>query len=274
VARAGPAVARIDPEREQRLAKSGYDRPGFAARYDASRPHPPPALGDLLTALAGVSRPRLVVDLGCGSGLSTRYWAERADRVLGIEPQDAMREFAAEATQASNVSYSGRFAHDTGLEDGCADIVTAAQSLQWMEPEPTFAEVGRILRRGGIFCAYEYIHLQTPLWEPERVWAELIETKRRLREEHGLENRVYPVSAERLQESGVFAEVRELPLHSVEEGDGRRLVELALSEGSLVTLLESGVTEEEVGLDRLRDVAREMPLVPWWIGYRVWIGRR
>jgi SAM-dependent methyltransferase len=230
-------------------------------------------LADLLTAVAGVVRPALVVDLGCGTGLSTRYWAERADRVVGIEPQAAMRELAAEVTEASNLSYSGRFAHDTALDDGCADIVTAAQSLQWMEPEPTFAEIRRILRPGGVFCAYEYVSLQTPLWKPERVWADVMRAKRRLREQRGLENGVYPVSLERLEESGVFTDVRELPLHSVEEGDGRRLVELALSEGSLVTLLETGVTEGEVGLDRLRDVAREMPLVPWWIGYRAWIGR-
>ena len=273
MARPGADAGRIASEPEQRLAKSGYDQPGFAARYDASRPRPPAVLGDLLTGVAGGSRPGLVVDLGCGTGLSTRYWADQADSVVGVEPQDAMREFAAESTDAPNVSYSGRLAHDTGLEDGCADVVTAAQSLQWMQPAPTFAEIGRILRPSGVFCAYEYVHLQTPLWEPERAWAEVIRAKRRLREERGLENRVYPVSVERLRESGVFTEVRELSMHNVEKGDGRRLVELALSEGSLVTLLERGVTEEEVGLDRLREVAREMPLVPWWIGYRAWVGR-
>ena len=64
-------------------------------------------------------------------------------------------------------------------------------------------------------------------------------------------------------------------MHSVEGGDGERLVGLALSEGSMVTLLEAGVSEEEVGLDRLRLVAATIPdPVPWWIGYRVWLGLR
>jgi hypothetical protein len=40
----------------------------------------------------------------------------------------------------------------------------------------------------------------------------------------------------------------------------------------MTTLLEAGVTEEEVGLDQLRAVAETMGTVPWWIGYRVWIG--
>ena len=37
----------------------------------------------------------------------------------------------------------------TGLADACADIVTCAQSLHWMQPDVTFKEVDRILRPGG-----------------------------------------------------------------------------------------------------------------------------
>jgi SAM-dependent methyltransferase len=266
-------VSRADEVRQQ-VAGSGYERPGFAERYDAHRPRPPEVLHALLPALAGIERPRLVVDLGSGTGLSTRFWAEHADEVIGVEPQRRMREWAEAVTEAPNVSYLDRSADDTGITSGSADIVTAAQSLQWMEPGPVFAEIGRILRSGGVFCAYEYVHLQTPLWEPEAAWGDVIATKRRLRVERGLENRAFPVSLERLRESGVFETVREVPLQSVEEGDGDRLVELALSEGSLVTLLETGVSEQEVGLDRLREVARSMPSVPWWIGYRALIGRK
>jgi len=259
---------------QRRLERSGYSTPGFAERYDAHRPRPPSVLLDLLPTLAGLDRPRLVVDLGSGTGLSTRFWAERAARVVGIEPQRSMCSWAERVTEAENVSYVARPAHDTGIDDGGADIVTAAQSLQWMEPGPTFAEIGRILRPGGIFCAYEYVHLQTPLWEPEAAWHDVIVAKRRLREERRLGNPAYPVTLERLRESGIFSMVRELALHSVERGDGERLVQLALSEGSLITLLEAGVSEDEVGLDRLREVARGMASVPWWIGYRAWIGRR
>ena len=72
------------------------------------------------------------------------------------------------ATQAANVRYAGGSSYETGLPDSCADVVTCAQSLQWMEPEPTFAEIARILRRGGVFCAYEYYGLLTGSWEPKR----------------------------------------------------------------------------------------------------------
>jgi hypothetical protein len=37
-------------------------------------------------------------------------------------------------------------------------------------------------------------------------------------------------------------------------------------------LLEQGVSEEEIGLDRLRAVAAELrEPVSWWVGYRVWL---
>ena len=259
----------------RRLGASGYAEPGFPERYDRCRPRPPTALLELLPPLAGAERLRLVVDVGSGTGLSTRFWAERADEVVGVEPQEAMRRYAEQLTDAPNVRYVGGSADATGLASGSADLVTAAQSLHWMEPEPTFAEIARILRPGGLFCAYEYFALQTPSWELEAAWFEMLARKGRLRAEQGLdaERSRWPVSRERLEQSGLFLEVRELALHGVEEGKGERLLGLALSEGSLQTLLAAGASEEDVGLDRLREVAATVrEPIPWWIGYRVWLG--
>jgi SAM-dependent methyltransferase len=259
------------------LERSGYSRQGFAARYDQFRPRPPAALLELLPPLTGRERLRLVVDLGSGTGLSTRFWSESAEEVVGVEPQEAMRRYAEEATEAPNVRYIQASSDATGLPVACADLLTAAQSLHWMEPEPTFAEIARILRPGGVFCAYQYFVLQTPSWELESAWGELLARKGRLREERGLDPSAgqWTVTRERLEESGSFRDVRELAAHSVEEGDGERLVGLALSEGSLQTLLEAGASEEDVGLDRLRQVAATVrEPIPWWIGYRVWLGLR
>ncbi|HEV8603675.1 MAG TPA: methyltransferase domain-containing protein, partial [Gaiellaceae bacterium] len=115
----------MDAELRRRLEQSGYGRSGFAEHYDRFRPRPPLALRELLPPLAGVDRPSLVVDLGCGTGLSTRFWAERADEVVGVEPNEAMRTFAEQATDTSNVRYLGASSYETGLPDACADLVTA-----------------------------------------------------------------------------------------------------------------------------------------------------
>src|SRR5258708_18068806 len=71
---------------------------GKATSYNRVRPTPPPALLDLLTQLIGMPHPALVVDLGSGTGLSTAIWGERAERVIGIEPNADMRK---EATHRS-----------------------------------------------------------------------------------------------------------------------------------------------------------------------------
>jgi SAM-dependent methyltransferase len=271
----------VDPLEEVRrgVDASGYSEPGFAERYDHYRPRPPAVLLEWLPRLAGVPRPSLVVDLGSGTGLSTRAWADAADRVVGVEPNDAMRGLAERISDASNVDYVVGSSYATSVPDAAADIVTCSQSLQWMDPEPTFREAGRILRSGGVFCAYQYESLQTPLWEPEAAWFELLERKGRLRRELGLDEgkRRWHVSLERLVEAGCFSDCRELRLHSVEEGNAERLVGFALSEGSLTTLLAAGVSEQDVVLDHLREAAERTigaRPVPWLIGYRALIGRR
>lgn len=266
----------MDEELRLRLDRSGYDRPGFAADFDRFRPRPPPVLLELLPLLAGGRRPRMVVDLGSGTGLSTRPWADVAEEVVGVEPNEAMRRFAEGASQLENLRYLNCSSYSTGLPNASADIVTAAQSLQWMRPQDLFPEVARILRAGGVFCAYNYFVLQTPVWEAATAFDFLQERKKELRLRLGLDDTPSPrPSLDWLTESGAFRETRELVLHSVEQGDGERLIGFALSEGSMTTLLEAGASESDVGLDRLRAAADAMPQpVPWWIGYRAWIGRK
>jgi SAM-dependent methyltransferase len=262
----------VDEELRGRLAAAGYDEADFAQHYDRYRPSAPSALLELVHDLVG--RPALVVDLGCGTGLSTRVWADGAERVVGIEPSAAMVAHARQVTQRPNIEYRHASAYQTGLPDGCADAVTASQSLQWMRPEDVFPEIDRILKPGGVLCAYEYFSLLTPLWTPEQAFAELRRRTRELRKERGLDGaEMWPVSRERLEGSGVFRHTRELVLHNVEEGDSDRLVGFALSEGSLRTLLASGVTEDEAGLTDLREAADAMTEpAPWWLGYRAWLG--
>src|SRR5579884_102104 len=146
---------------------------GEAHLYDQTRPSPPPVLLDILTQLIHTPRPSLVVDLGSGTGLSTAIWGERAQRVIGIEPNADMRAEAVRKAEdhpyAAQIEYREGVAHQTGLPDGCADIVTAAQSFHWMEPTATLAEVARILRPGGLFAAYDYDAPPAIHWELDQL---------------------------------------------------------------------------------------------------------
>jgi SAM-dependent methyltransferase len=123
---------------------------GFADLYDANRPTAPARLGPLLARYAGRDRP-VVVDLGSGTGLSSRWAAGWAGRVIGIEPNDDMRAVAI-ARGGPGVEYRAGVSHATGLADDSADIVIAVQAMHWMEPLSTHTEVARVLRPGGVFA--------------------------------------------------------------------------------------------------------------------------
>jgi SAM-dependent methyltransferase len=262
---------------ERLLRTSGYSGEGFAAGYDSHRPSPPPALLDVLCLEAQVERPKLVVDLGSGTGLSTRAWAGRADQVVGIEATPEMRAQAEAARMAENVRFVQAYAQETGLPDAVADVVACSQSFHWMEPEPTLAEAARILRPGGVFAAYDYDWPPVVHWEVEAAFEEMVQRLGLRRARRGQARHTKDMHLERIRESGHFRYAREAALHSRERGSAARIVGMALSLGPLTVLLKEGVSEEELGLAALREAAaralgeREVEM---FLCYRVRLGVR
>lgn len=263
------------------IRQSGYLREGFADHYDAFRPRPPEVLLAALERYAGGPRLRRVVDLGSGTGLSSRAWADRADEVVGVEPNPAMREAAERRTPQANVRYVEAFAGDTGLEARSADLVTCSQSFHWMEPEPTLAEAARLLRPGGVFAAYDYDYPPFVHPEVDAVYAEHLVRRARLRDEHRVEagwTRMPKVGhLDRIRESGHFRYARELVLHDALESGADELLGFAHSLGLVPELRALGATDEELGLAALEETVhrvvgdRRVPIV---FGYRVRLGVR
>jgi ubiquinone/menaquinone biosynthesis C-methylase UbiE len=254
---------------DELIARAGYARPGFAEGFDEHRPSPPPALLDALCRLARVERPALVVDLGCGTGLSTRPWAERAERVVGIEPQTVMLELAKARTAAPNVEYRAGYAHATGVADGSADVVTCAQSFHWMEPEPALAEAARILRPGAVFAAYDYD--VPPLVEPEvdAAFARYLAARREAGVRMGAARWPKHEHLARIKASGRFSSTRELVLHGEAEGGADHVVGFAQAIGARIG--------DAVTTDELEETARRVlgdRVIPWLVPYRVRLGIR
>jgi ubiquinone/menaquinone biosynthesis C-methylase UbiE len=253
------------------IERAGYTDPSFSAGYDAHRPAPPIALVELLSLAAQVERPRLVVDLGSGTGLSTRVWADHADEVVGVEASAEMRARAEEATSVPNVRFVEAFADATGLPDGAADIVTCSQSFHWMEPDPTLAEAVRILRPGGVFAVYDYDWPPVVHWEIERAFNHV----RHSSVSHRVGNLRKERHLETLDASGLFRYTREALVHSRERGNADRIVGMILSLGTLSVALKRGVSEEELGITQLRETARRVlgdREVSWFMCYRVRLG--
>jgi SAM-dependent methyltransferase len=118
-----------------------------AAHYERYRP------GPSLRAVDWVLPKHVdtVVDLGAGTGALTRLLIDRAEEVIAVEPDDRMRAVLTEEVPGVR-AVPGR-GESVPIADGCVDAVLASSSWHWMEPVPTFREVGRILRSGGILGA-------------------------------------------------------------------------------------------------------------------------
>jgi SAM-dependent methyltransferase len=255
---------------------SKYATEGFGDAYHATRPAPPEALLRLLCRLARVERPRLVVDVGSGTGLSTRAWAPFADAVVGVEPNSEMRAAAEANTPSDNVRYVEGYSDATGLADGSADLVTYSQALHWMEPTATFREAARILRAGGVFAAYDYELPPAVDWEVDAAFEYfLLRVGKFRRERLSIPPAEKTGHIPRMRESGLFRYVRELGVSGEDAASAERLVGLAMSLGPVGRLLDEGLTEEEIGLAGLREAAASVlgdRDASWTLSYRVRFG--
>ena len=260
---------------------------GFADLYDAVRPTPPAELAEILRTYGGGGRPAVVVDLGSGTGLSSRWASGWAERVIGIEPSDDMRRQAADSTSiaSSAIDYRAGWSHETGLATGSADVVLAVQALHWMRPAETFAEAARLLRPGGVFAAIDCDF--PPIVgsaRAEAAWRRCRGTVRVFEERlaDGLTGdalrapldealRMLPVHfgrdapkgrqmaegvqswskdehLERMDASNAFAFTTELALAASEMGDADRFVGLLRSQGDFQTLRKHGLDDVLLGV--------------------------
>ncbi|XP_066543960.1 putative methyltransferase DDB_G0268948 [Amia ocellicauda] len=96
------------------------------------------------------------VDVGCGTGLSTRILAPHFLRVLGTDISAVQLEQAARDTSCANVSYRQSPAEELPVPDSSVDLVTAGSAVHWFDVPRFLREVDRILRPGGCLALYCY----------------------------------------------------------------------------------------------------------------------
>jgi SAM-dependent methyltransferase len=123
-----------------------------AQSYAAFRPSYP--AGAIDAALDGLGEPRMltIADVGAGTGISSRPFAERGVTVIAIEPNARMREATEEHPR---VSWRDGTAEATHLPSGSVDAVVACQAFHWFVPSEAYGEFRRIARRRAALLQYE-----------------------------------------------------------------------------------------------------------------------
>lgn len=122
-----------------------------AAAYAECRPRYPV---DLFSYLAELSRNHeLAWDCAAGSGQATLPLTRWFTRVLATDLSRSMLERAPPHPQ---ITYQVSPAEKSGLSDSSTDLVTVAQALHWLDLEPFYAEVDRVLVPGGVLAVWSY----------------------------------------------------------------------------------------------------------------------
>ncbi|HYN63940.1 MAG TPA: class I SAM-dependent methyltransferase [Candidatus Limnocylindrales bacterium] len=112
--------------------------------YERGRPGWPPEV---------IHRPGLppaatVLDLGAGTGKLTRLLISHFDRVIAVEPQEAMRRWLVALCPDAHV-IDGTAEH-IPLGDASVDAVFVAEAFHKFDDEPTLREIARVLRPRGV----------------------------------------------------------------------------------------------------------------------------
>ena len=134
-----------------------------ASDYATHRAGFPDSFFDRLAA-RGVGKPGArVVDLGTGTGTLARGFAARGCGAIGIDLSVPLLEQARAlaARDGLVVDFREARAEETGLDDGCADLVIAGQCWHWFDRPRAARDALRVLAPGGwlVNAHYDWIPL-------------------------------------------------------------------------------------------------------------------
>lgn len=134
----------------------------IASTYRYRKPYPPQVFSQLLE-LAGTSHPALL-DIGCGTGDLTLGLSAFAGRIDAVDPSAAMlNEAQKRPLPQKNVTWIKAPAEVAPLK-GPYDLVTAAQSLHWMDWAVLFARLKTVLKPGGYLAIVERDYADKSWW--------------------------------------------------------------------------------------------------------------
>lgn len=214
---------------------------GFAQLYENSRPTIPAAACDMVLNYLE-QKPEQIVDLGCGTGLSTLVWAGICDNIIGIDPNEEMLSIAKQ--KSDKISFIKAYSDNTTLPANATDIVICSQSFHWMNPTDTLAEVNRILKPNGVFATIDCDWPPVCSLEAELAYSQLLNKVRFIELENSDIFKTFQrwnkdKHLQNIKQSGCFRYCREIVFMNKEKCNADRFIGIALSQGGLQTILKT-----------------------------------
>lgn len=134
---------------------SGFQpRFGHAAEeFERYRPDYPPELFEHILAAVPANHRERAMDLGAGTGKSTRALLPHFREVIAVEPDQGMAAKLQE--EALGAIVRNVTAEEFSQPASTVDLVTIGNALHWMDIPCVFDNVHSWLRPGGIFAVYD-----------------------------------------------------------------------------------------------------------------------
>jgi SAM-dependent methyltransferase len=126
--------------------------------YEKYRPSYPGSLVTWILEPFEGRAPR-ILDLGCGTGITTRLFAPHAKTIVGVDPNEDMLE---RARARGGADFRKGESTRTGIDEASIDLVIAGQAFHWFDLDPTFDELARILAPGGWCAAFWNLRAESP----------------------------------------------------------------------------------------------------------------
>ncbi|XP_039254366.2 putative methyltransferase DDB_G0268948 [Styela clava] len=138
-----------------------YEGIDLAESYDQLRPNYSGKIVEEILAylrkncVYGFSK-RIMLDVGCGGGKSTKLFTPYFDSILGIDISEGQIKFAKENNKADNIEYRLIEGNIFPLEDGTVDFVNCATTAHYLDLNLFESECERVLKPGGCAAVYAY----------------------------------------------------------------------------------------------------------------------
>lgn len=228
----------------------GFDR--AASAYQRGRPGYPGAILDVFAAevAGGFGAGSRALDVGAGTGKFTALLADSGAEVFALELVPAMLAELAEVLP--DVHPLSAEAHAVPLADGSIDLVTAATAFHWFADDEAIAELGRVLRVGGILAT---VSNRRGTSDPFGADFEAVLARRR----PAMAPPAAPVAA-LFARSGLFVRSAVAEVSHVVEHDRDQLVDLALSMSYIAPLAEDARAVVVAEVDALVPTSGLVPL--------------
>jgi len=118
--------------------------------YVKYRPSYPPEVLRLFQNEMSLQTASVIADIGAGTGISARIFLENGNEVFGVEPNEAMRNAAAEfLADYPNLTLVNGTSENTTLENDSVNFIVAAQAFHWFKTGETRREFTRVLKVKG-----------------------------------------------------------------------------------------------------------------------------